>query len=92
MEQVQEKRPVRRSSERRMEISDKVSTQRPDEWHEDIRDIKEKQEEPKTPVENKVGGGMTEQLFILLDIHVSKITLLFTDERGEEGGESVLHF
>lgn len=62
MEQVQEKRPVRRSSERRMEISDKVSKQRPDEWHEDIRDIKEKQEEPKTPVDNKVGGGMTEQL------------------------------
>lgn len=53
MEEAEKKRPMT-SSERRMEISERSSSQRSQEWHEDIRHIKGKQEEPKPPMENKV--------------------------------------
>lgn len=53
VEEAEEKRPMR-SSERQMEISERPSSQRSEEWHEDIRDIKRKQEEPKPPMENKM--------------------------------------
>ncbi|KAI7811734.1 non-muscle caldesmon [Triplophysa rosa] len=58
VEEVEEKRPVRRSVERRMEI-ERVSSQRPEEGH-DIREIKGKQEEPKTPLENKMKEARSE--------------------------------
>ncbi|KAK7117882.1 hypothetical protein R3I94_023184 [Phoxinus phoxinus] len=49
----EEKRPETRSTERRMEISERVSSQRPEEWHDDTTDSK-RQEEIKPPMENKI--------------------------------------
>ncbi|KAA0724202.1 Lymphocyte-specific protein 1 52 kDa phosphoprotein [Triplophysa tibetana] len=59
VEDVKEKRPARRSSERRMEISKSVSSQRPEEGQ-DIIEIKGKQEEQKTPLENKMKEARSE--------------------------------
>ncbi len=48
----EEKGPERRrSAERRMEISERVSSPRPDEWHDDS---KKRQQETKPQMENKV--------------------------------------
>ncbi|RXN20210.1 non-muscle caldesmon-like isoform X1 [Labeo rohita] len=50
----EEKRPVtRRSAERRVEISERVSSPKPEEWHDDIRESKRRQQETKPPMENK---------------------------------------
>ncbi|CAM4735110.1 unnamed protein product [Leuciscus chuanchicus] len=49
----EEKRPETRSAERRMEISERVSSQRPEEWHDDTTDSK-RQQEIKPPKENKI--------------------------------------
>ncbi|XP_016325291.1 non-muscle caldesmon isoform X2 [Sinocyclocheilus anshuiensis] len=51
----EEKRPEgRRSAERRTEISERVSSQRPEEWRDDMRDSKSRQQEIKPPMENKI--------------------------------------
>ncbi|XP_067291840.1 non-muscle caldesmon isoform X2 [Pseudorasbora parva] len=49
----EEKRPQRRSTERRTEISERVSSQRPEEWHNDTTDSN-RQQEIKPPMENKI--------------------------------------
>lgn len=49
----EEKRPETRSAERQMEISERVSSQRPEEWHDDTADSK-RQQEIKPPMENKI--------------------------------------
>ncbi|XP_077067467.1 uncharacterized protein lsp1a isoform X2 [Siphateles boraxobius] len=49
----EEKRPETRSTERRMEISERVSSQRPEECHDDTTDSK-RQQEIKQPMENKM--------------------------------------
>ncbi|XP_073687531.1 uncharacterized protein lsp1a isoform X2 [Garra rufa] len=50
----EEKRPeTRRSAERRMEISERVSSPKPEEWRDDMRDCK-RQQEIKPQMENKV--------------------------------------
>lgn len=55
----EEKRPVtRRSAERRVEISERVSSPKPEEWHDDIRESKRRQQETKPPMENKVPGRL----------------------------------
>ncbi|XP_039503947.1 non-muscle caldesmon isoform X2 [Pimephales promelas] len=49
----EEKIPEMRSAERRMEISERVSSQKPEEWHDDTTDSK-RQQEIKPPKENKI--------------------------------------
>ncbi|KAK2867462.1 hypothetical protein Q8A67_025579 [Cirrhinus molitorella] len=50
-----EKRPdMRKSAERRMEISERVSSPKPEEWHDDMRDSKRRQQEIKPQMENKM--------------------------------------
>jgi len=53
----EEKIPEMRSAERRMEISERVSSQKPEEWHDDTTDSK-RQQEIKPPKENKVPGEL----------------------------------
>ncbi|XP_016141091.1 non-muscle caldesmon-like [Sinocyclocheilus grahami] len=51
----EEKRPEgRRSAERRTEIRERVSSQRPEEWRDDMRDSKSRQQEIQPPMENKI--------------------------------------
>jgi len=53
----EEKIPEMRSAERRMEISERVSSQKPEEWHDDTTNSK-RQQEIKPPKENKVPGEL----------------------------------
>jgi len=53
----EEKIPEMRSAERRMEISERVSSQKPEVWHDDTTDSK-RQQEIKPPKENKVPGEL----------------------------------
>ncbi|XP_026095106.1 non-muscle caldesmon isoform X1 [Carassius auratus] len=51
----EERRPEeKRSAERRTQISERVSTQRPEEWRDDMRDGKPRQQEINPPMENKI--------------------------------------
>ncbi|ROL55402.1 Caldesmon [Anabarilius grahami] len=52
-QQIQDREEEEKRPQRRMEISERVSTQRPEEWHDDARDSK-RQQEIKPPMENKI--------------------------------------
>lgn len=90
----EEKRPERtRSAERRMEISERVSSPRLEEWHDDS---KRRQQEIKPQMENKVPRDLVQYSIrstehIIMYITMSKSMPSLTDERGEEGGEGVIH-
>ncbi|XP_067236361.1 non-muscle caldesmon isoform X1 [Chanodichthys erythropterus] len=52
-QQIQDREEGEKRPERLMEISERVSSQRPEEWQDDTRDSK-KQQEIKPPMENKI--------------------------------------
>ncbi|XP_051740161.1 non-muscle caldesmon isoform X3 [Ctenopharyngodon idella] len=52
-QQIQGREEEEKRPERRMEISERVSSQRPEEWQDDTRDSK-RQQEIKPPMENKI--------------------------------------
>lgn len=89
----EEKRPERRSSaETRMEISERVSSPR-SEWHDDS---KRRQQEIKPLMENKVPRELVKYSIRSTEHRIMYVTMSksipsLTDERGEEGGEGVIH-
>ncbi|XP_059401773.1 non-muscle caldesmon isoform X2 [Carassius carassius] len=51
----EERRPEeKRSADRRTETRERVSSQRPEEWHDDMRGSKSRQQEINPPMENKI--------------------------------------